>query len=238
MDFSKLSAPSLKELFIREIESMILSHRLPVGEKIPSERELANSMGISRSVVNSGLTELVRKGFLTVKPGIGTFVADYRQNGTIETLIFLMNYNGGTLRNAEIRSILELRIALDSLSISLCISKINQEEIAILKGYVKEIGETNSPSDAACSAYSFQHQLAIFSGNTLTPLIFASCKEPILAMWRRFCRLYGCNALYKNTSVLCNCIALGDKEKAIDWLSKTMHDTISGKRQIYHKEEY
>ena len=56
MEFSKLNAPSLKELFIQELETMILSGRLMVGEKLPPERELAESMQVSRAVVNSGIT--------------------------------------------------------------------------------------------------------------------------------------------------------------------------------------
>ena len=58
---------------------MILSGRLMVGEKLPPERELAESMQVSRAVVNSGITELARKGFLIIKPRVGTFVADYRR---------------------------------------------------------------------------------------------------------------------------------------------------------------
>ena len=110
MEFSKLSAPSLKELFINQLETMILSGKIPIGEKLPPERELSESMQVSRAVVNAGITELARKGFLIIKPRVGTFVADYRRNGTLETLISIMNYNGGILRDAEIRSILELRI--------------------------------------------------------------------------------------------------------------------------------
>jgi len=75
MEFSKLSAPTLKELFIEQLENMILSGKLSIGEKLPSERELAESMQISRSVVNAGLTEIADKGFLEIVPRSGTYVA-------------------------------------------------------------------------------------------------------------------------------------------------------------------
>ncbi|MDU3351746.1 MAG: GntR family transcriptional regulator, partial [Clostridium sp.] len=44
MEFSKLNSPTLKDLFIKELETMILSGKLQIGEKLPSERELAKSM--------------------------------------------------------------------------------------------------------------------------------------------------------------------------------------------------
>ncbi len=234
MEFKKLSSPSLKELFIRELETMILSGKLSIGEKLPSERVLAESMQVSRAVVNAGISELARKGFLMIKPRIGTFVADYRREGTMDTLISIMNYNGGILRDAEIRSILELRIALDTLAVKLCIPKITHDEIDILKEYVNQIEQTDSPDEAAELSFCFQHELAVLSGNIIMPLIFTSFKVPIITLWKRFCRLYGLESLYENTAVLCNYIEKRDAEKAIKWLTSTINDTINGNRQIYY----
>lgn len=234
MEFTKLTAPSLKELFIQDLENKILSGKLPIGEKLPTERELAKSMQVSRAVINAGISELARKGFLNIKPRVGTFVADYRRNGTIETLISIMNYNGGILRAAEIRSILELRIALDSLAVELCIPIIKDDEILILKDYIKQMEDADSPETASEIAFLFQHELALLSGNTLIPLIFTSFKIPILSLWNRFCRLYGLESLRNNTAILCEYIEKRDTEKAIEWINTTINDTISGSRQIYH----
>lgn len=234
MEFTKISAPSLKELFICQLETMILSGKIQIGEKLPPERELSDSMHVSRAVVNSGITELARKGFLIIKPRIGTFVADYRRNGTMETLISIMNYNGGILRDAEIRSILELRIAFDSLAVELSIPKITDDEIALLKDYVKQMGETDSMEIASELAFEFQHELACLSGNTLLPLIFSSFKIPVMTLWERFCRLYGKDSLYNNTLVLFNYIEQRDAPKAVEWLSTSINDTICGDKQIYY----
>lgn len=234
MEFSKLSAPSLKELFIHQFETMILSGKLPIGEKLPPERDLAKSMQVSRAVVNAGITELSRKGFLLIRPRIGTFVADYRKNGNMETLISIMNYNGGILRDAEIRSILELRIALDNMVMELCLQKITDSEILALGEYVRMMGETESAKEASELAFTFQHELAFLSGNTLIPLIFHSFKVPILSLWERFCHLYGVKALYQNTVILFHYIEQRDSQKAIAYITKSINDTISGEKQIYY----
>ena len=81
MEFEKISSPSLRELFVQQLEQMILSGNLPVGEKLPPERQLAQEMQVSRAVVNGGISDLEKKGFLVVKPRSGTYVADYRRNG-------------------------------------------------------------------------------------------------------------------------------------------------------------
>lgn len=63
MEFKKITSPSLKELFVEQLEHMILSGTLSVGEKLPSERQLAETMQVSRGVINSGLSELEKKDF-------------------------------------------------------------------------------------------------------------------------------------------------------------------------------
>ena len=234
MEFSKISAPTLKELFIQELEHMILSGRLAVGDKLPPERDLAQSMQVSRAVVNAGICELARLGFLTIRPRIGTFVADYRRNGTTETLVSIMNYNGGRLREDEIRSILELRIAMDSMAVKLCIPRITETELDSLGNYVAQLEKTTSMSEAAELAFSFQHELAFLSGNTLMPLIFFSFRAPILSLWERFCLLYGIETLYQNTSILYNLIRQRDTEKAITFLTEIIQNTINGDHPVYY----
>lgn len=234
MEFEKLSSPSLRELFVHQLEHMILSGKLNIGEKLPPERQLAEAMQVSRTVVNSGISDLEKKGFLIVKPRSGTFVADYRRKGTIDTLLAIMNYNGGRLRNEEIKSILEVRIALDTLSAQLCISRITDEEIALLGEILEPLRTTDSIKLASQTAFEFQHEFALLSGNTLLPLIFQSFYTPISTMWERFCTLYGIPALYANNYKLWSYIRDRNTDGAIRWISESVTQCINGNQPIYY----
>ncbi|ROR27182.1 DNA-binding FadR family transcriptional regulator [Mobilisporobacter senegalensis] len=234
MEFTKLSAPSLKELFVQELEGMILSGKLAVGEKLPPEREMAKTMQVSRTVVNSGILELSRKGFLIIKPRVGTFIADYRRTGTLETLISILKYNGGVLRSGEIRSILEIRLALSELSFRLTIPKLTEKDINSLRKYVDGIGKSSTNKEASERAFEFHHELSILSGNMLLPLVYYSFKEAVLMLWERFCILHGREKLFTNTETLWQFIEKKDVEGAICWSKKTIYDTIQGKDQIYY----
>ena len=75
MEFGQIVAPTIKELFIERIEGMILSGQLKPGERLPSERDLAEQMKISKTIVHIGLEDLARMGFLEVTPRRGTVVA-------------------------------------------------------------------------------------------------------------------------------------------------------------------
>ena len=234
MEFKKISAPSLRDLFIEQIEHLILSGQLKIGEKLPSERQLCEMMQVSRAVVNSGLAELEKNGFLVVKPRSGTYVADYRQTGNLDTLIAIMNYNGGRIRNAEIKSIFEVRVALDTLAIRLCMEHITEETIQLLYEKVEQIHTATNSDDATQAAFDFQHQLAIASGNTLIPLIFQSFKPPIFTLWHRFCNLYGIECLYERNYKTWMYLKNHDLDGAVRWIEESMTDCINGAHQIYY----
>ena len=64
MKFKAINTLSIKELFISQIEEMILSGELKPGDKLPTERELADEMNISKTIVHDGIRDLARIGFL------------------------------------------------------------------------------------------------------------------------------------------------------------------------------
>lgn len=234
MEFEKLVSPSLKDLFINHIEAMILSGELPVGQQLPPERQLAQSMGVSRAVVNSGVVELERRGFLEIRPRVGTFVTDYRRAGTLETLKSIMTYNRGHLRNGEIRSILEVRDALDKLAVAGIIPHAAAEDIDLLTEKAEAIRLAEDNHQAAEAAFAFQHELAMLSGNTLLPLIFRSFYSSVLVLWERFCALYGISTLYETSRRLCDHIRNQDLLGAVSWIDDCTREAISGSRQIYY----
>ena len=118
MGFSKITTLSLTDLFVQQIENMILSGELEVGEKLPAARELSARMGVSRPVISAGLVELEKLGFVEVLPRQGAFVCDYRRKGTIETLIAIMRYNGGIMRKNEVSSLLQVREVLEGVPLN------------------------------------------------------------------------------------------------------------------------
>ena len=234
MEFEKLSAPTLKELFIEQLENSILSGKLPIGEKLPPERELAAMMQVSRSVVNSGLVEMADKGFLEILPRSGTYVADYRKKGKLETLVSIMKFNGGMLPDADIRSILEIRKVLCRLAFELAIPRIKSDEAQLLYDCALQLHNTDSPEQAALIVFEFDHLICNFSGNTLLPLIFYSFKAPNTTLFERYFRRYGYDTMRLRTDVLCDAIRQRDIGMAVDCLSLAIDDTISGSKSLYN----
>ena len=63
-------------------------------------------------------------------------IRDSRKYGTADTLVSIMQYNGGMLRDKEVRSILEVRIMFMNLAATLAIDNADDASIAGLEQYV------------------------------------------------------------------------------------------------------
>ena len=235
MEFRKLSAPSLKDLFIQQLQGMILSGELPIGTKLPPERELAQQMQVSRAVINGGLVELEKQGFLEIQPRKGAIVADYRRKGNLSTLIAIMEYQGGVLGSEEIRSILEVRRALEHLVVQRAIEHATDQELESLGEIVAGLATAASNEEAAEIAFRFHHQLALISGDHIVPLFYYSFKAPVIFLWIRFCRLYGLPALCRNTETLYYYLRARNQDAASQWIDTYLNEAISGSQQIYER---
>jgi 2-aminoadipate transaminase len=78
---SKGNGPVYKQLALF-IEGLILSHILPPGERLPSERALAALLGLSRTTVTAAYEEVIAMGLTVTHVGKGTFVEPLQQDVT------------------------------------------------------------------------------------------------------------------------------------------------------------
>ena len=197
MGFTKITNVSLTERFVQQIENMILSGELAVGEKLPSARDLCIKMGISRPVVSAGLIELEKLGFVEVLPRKGAFVCDYRRKGTVETLLAIMRYNGGAMRRNEVVSLLQVRQSLEILCMEQVILHAPDRELEAFSPFLDRIARADDPVKTAEAVFAFHHELAVLSGNMLLPLLYHSFRTESLYLWTICGKHFGCRQLYE-----------------------------------------
>ncbi len=76
-DAMKLQAVSNRKLYIQiadQIRDQITAGAVPAGRQLPSERELAQNLGVSRPTVREALIALEVAGLVEVRVGVGAFV--------------------------------------------------------------------------------------------------------------------------------------------------------------------
>jgi GntR family transcriptional repressor for pyruvate dehydrogenase complex len=117
------------------IEKKIILGEYAPGEKIPSEAKLCKELHVSRISVRSGIEQLIAIGLLNKQKYGGTYVALQNEENYLKVL------TPALMHNFDYLEMLELRQALDALSIELCITNINDEIIKELKKLLKEMQE-------------------------------------------------------------------------------------------------
>ena len=226
MGFNKITALSLTDLFVQQIENMILSGELAVGEQLPPARELSIRMGVSRPVISAGLVELEKLGFVEVRPRQGVYVCDYRRKGTMETLVAIMRYNGGALRQNEVRSLLETREAMESLCVKLVCERVNTGELEQLSPILDSIRDAKDPEEAAEQTFLFYHDLAVLSGNVLMPLLYHSFHPQGVYLWSLYCKRSGIQKLYQIKLRLYSALLNRDVDSALAQTRSIMQNAI------------
>lgn len=177
--FEPIKTESLKEVFVTRFESLILSGKLSIGQKLPSERDLALQLGVSRPVVHEGLVDLASKGLITMKPRFGATVNDYRKHGSPEILESLFNYHNGALEPNILEGILSMRILFEEETARLAAANITDDQLEELNALIDREKSMDHGDIEAVTQVDFEFHLLVTmaSGNFIYPLLLNSMKR-------------------------------------------------------------
>lgn len=96
----------------QQIKGLILRHRLHSGDPLPTESELSEALGVSRSSVREAIRRLSTLDIVEVRHGQGTFVGNLTLAPLVEGLVFRGTLSPGDDFRA-LREVVEVREALD-----------------------------------------------------------------------------------------------------------------------------
>jgi len=109
------------------LKRFILAEELAAGTKLPSERELSESLAVSRNSVREALSALAAEGIVVKKAGKGNFVGDFDRTEVTDQLPLTVGQNGPSSKDLR-----EARAALEIGAVGLIVQRITQDEINAL----------------------------------------------------------------------------------------------------------
>jgi len=95
--------PTASSLLTTTLVRRILAGVYPAGERLPTEREMAEEFGVSRHVVREALKRLDALGLVRIQHGSGAYVNDVILSGGIELFEFLLYDEQGNLDIAALK---------------------------------------------------------------------------------------------------------------------------------------
>jgi GntR family transcriptional repressor for pyruvate dehydrogenase complex len=100
MPFKTVQPEKLSQSVVRQIELLILRGILRPGERLPSERDLSDRLGVSRPSLREAIADLQARGLLTSRAGAGIYVADVLGSAFSPALIRLFSAHDEALFDA------------------------------------------------------------------------------------------------------------------------------------------
>lgn len=173
--YQPIQSARLYEQIAAQIEERILDGDLECGDKLPSELELADQFGVSRTAVREAIKALRAKGLVEVQPGRGTFVTDGSSQVLRTSLgqVLRITDEGRLDHLIEIREILEPKIA------ALAAERAEQQDIQAMQSAIEAMDVTIDDAEPFIEAdLAFHLALSHATKNVLIPLLI----DPIVDM--------------------------------------------------------
>jgi len=237
---------SLSEQVFRQLQREILNEQYRAGDRLPSERELCDVLGVNRSSVREALKRLEQARLIEIRHGSGSVVLDFRFNAGFE-LVGTLVAAGGQLGPIAFRSIFEFRSLIGPEIARLAAQRIQQPELDRLEHLVDKIESCSRDDGEELQAldFEFHHTMAMASENLALVLILNSVRDVYFELREAFTAIFAENvgsqwhyrpivdALAahdekRSTELCCELIELGN---AAFWSSNTNGSSGSGRKE-------
>lgn len=171
MHFESLKSEKLSEKAIKEFEKMIEEGALKPGDKLPSERDLSQQMGISRGILREALRTLESKGYINRKSGGGTYIRELTDVQSAGQKLI------NALKHATYLDLLEIREILEQKIVMLAIQRATNEDILEMEKILEHCQDVNKYDSKI--DHAFHLSIASAAKNTLMVNFIAANLELI-----------------------------------------------------------
>jgi DNA-binding FadR family transcriptional regulator len=131
---------------VEDLSLKIRDGALRPGDKLPTESEIMQAFGVSRTVVREALSKLQAGGLVETHHGVGTFVLQPRSGG-----VFRLDPSD-VATSVDVLAVLELRVSLETESAGLAATRRTPEQLLAMREALDD----------------FERNLAV-AGNTVAP---------------------------------------------------------------------
>ena len=157
--FAQKRHRSLAQDVVHYVSGIIRDRPILAGEKLPTEQEIMQAVGVSRSVVREAISHMQSAGLIEARQGIGTFVqeATPQHMGLDPNAIVTMH---------DVLAVLELRISLETESAGLAAMRRTEAQLAQLRAALDAFeADCRGSGETARADTIFHLAIAQASGN-------------------------------------------------------------------------
>jgi GntR family transcriptional regulator, transcriptional repressor for pyruvate dehydrogenase complex len=144
---------------VRDLRDMIRQEKIRPGDRIPSERELAEMLQVGRSTIREALRSLELLGLIETRRGEGTFLADHRNHMLVEVLSTFILQDYQSQKDVRETRLMHEMAAIQTICSSEAISQMDVWDSFRMRLLDEESGFQRE---------DFVRELMVLSGNRLS----------------------------------------------------------------------
>lgn len=223
----------------RQIKKLIFSKNIEVGRKLPTERDLARTLNVSRVVVREALRSLEQSGFIEIRPGHsgGSYVSNKVYKPLFDSIYDL--FEDGKL---NLHHFYQAREAIERFSAGLAMENIDEEDMEALARINKRLkasvfsNETFHENNMA-----FHMKIADLSRNPLVKLIVGALLSLLKILLPEPCQSPDfINATYERHTRIIDAMKKQDVQLVLDLIADDTSFTgkLSGRFGLELRDPY
>ena len=129
---SRIDRIGATELVVERVKELLQNGTLKAGSRLPTERELAKLLGVSRPTLRTALKALSVMGVISAKPGAGTFIADSLLEIFSQPLHFMT-----LISNTGVKEIFQARLIIESGLAEIAAKVISDSDLKIIANEIE-----------------------------------------------------------------------------------------------------
>lgn len=179
--FEQVKPVRLYQRIVDQVEQAVLSGDLRPGERLPSERELVEQFGASRSTVREALRVLESNGVVRSRPGDprGPEILAFSPDGLAKQVHRLAH-----VEQLSLTELVSFRMILDASANTLAARLRTDEELAAMEDTIAAMAAASGRSYEEFSEadFAFHETVARASRNTLIQVCTAVVRDVVLSL--------------------------------------------------------
>lgn len=173
--FRVVDRKSVVDSVRQQIVELIRSGQLKAGEQLPSEKDLRESLGVSRPALREAIRTLVGEGLLEVRRGHGTFVKEPTSSSAIQAEVLSL-----LLLPEDLKEIQDARRLIEPEIAARAAVSASDQILLKLESLLNEMEQIARSGDSIFeTAWEFHRQLALATGNRAIAKILDTLYEAI-----------------------------------------------------------
>ncbi len=192
LNLKPIKPKKISDQVFDQLQELINRGQLKPGDKLMPERELAETLEVSRTTVRNAISRLVFMGLLEHRQGQGTFVRSPAADED-NPLVRAMD-----AQNATLEDLLEVRMGLECNAVALAAQRVDDEDIRFLEESLNEMqtevasGRLGTEADVSfhmAVSYATKNPVQIHIMRSFYDFLFCGIRENLYYLYEEESRI-------------------------------------------------